>query len=88
MLLKNKVLGRVIWAGYVARMGEIRTSYDTSAEKPEGKRAFGRTRCRLVEYIKMQLKKIRCDGVKWIQLAQDKDECAPVVNTEINLRVS
>jgi hypothetical protein len=37
--------------------------------------------------FKMDLKEIRCDGVNWIQLAQDKVQWLNLVNTVTNLRV-
>jgi hypothetical protein len=38
--------------------------------------------------IKMDLRRIRCDDVDWIVLAQDKDQWRALVNTVMNLRVS
>jgi hypothetical protein len=35
---------RMRWAGYVARMGEMRNAYRILVEKPEGKRPLGRPR--------------------------------------------
>jgi hypothetical protein len=37
--------------------------------KPEGKRALGRTRRRWVDNIKIELRKIRWDGMNWTNLA-------------------
>jgi hypothetical protein len=42
-------------------------------EKPEGRRPFGRHRCRWEHNISMDLKEIEWDGVDWIHVAQDKD---------------
>jgi len=44
------------WAGHVARTG--RGAYRVLAEKPEGKRQLGRTRCRLGDNIKMDLQEV------------------------------
>ena len=44
------------WTGHVARMGEMRGVYRVLVGKPEGKRTFGRTRRRLEDNIKMDLK--------------------------------
>lgn len=33
----------------------------------------GRTRCRWDNHIEMELKEIRWDGAKWVQLAPDRD---------------
>jgi hypothetical protein len=41
---------------------------------PEGKRPLGRPRRRWVDNIKMDLREIGCDGMDWIDLAQDRDQ--------------
>jgi hypothetical protein len=35
----------------------------------------------------MDLREIGCDGVDWIDMAQDRDEWRALVNTVLNLRV-
>jgi hypothetical protein len=35
----------------------------------------------------MDLREIGWDGVDWIELAQDRDQWRPIVNTVMNLRV-
>jgi hypothetical protein len=55
--------------------------------KPEEKRRLGRLRRRWVDNIKMHLREIRWDGMDWIDLAQDRDQCRAIVNMIINLRV-
>jgi hypothetical protein len=37
---------RIRWVGLVARMGEGRSVYRALVGRPEGKRSFGRPRCR------------------------------------------
>jgi hypothetical protein len=37
--------------------------------------------------IKMYLREIRCGGVDWIDLDQDKDQRRALVNTIINFRI-
>jgi hypothetical protein len=37
---------RMIWAGHVARMREVRNAYNILVGKPEGRRPLGRPRCR------------------------------------------
>jgi hypothetical protein len=54
---------------------------------PEGKRPLGRPRRRWVDNIKMDLGEIGWDGVDWIDMAQDSDQCRALVNTVLNLRV-
>ena len=60
-------------AGRVARMGERRGVYRVLVGKPEGKRPLGRPRRRWEVNIKMDLKEVRCRGMDWIELAQDRD---------------
>jgi hypothetical protein len=42
--------------------------------KLEGRTPLGRPRCRCVDSIKMDLRKMGWDGVDWIDLAQDRDQ--------------
>jgi hypothetical protein len=78
---------RMKWAGHVARMREMRSSYRILVGKPEGKRPLGRPRCRWTDNMKMNLREIGWDGVDWIELVQDRDQWRAVVNTVMNLRV-
>jgi hypothetical protein len=55
--------------------------------KPEGKRPLGRPRRRWVDNIKMDLGEVGCDGVDWIDVAQDRDRWRAYVNAVMNLRV-
>jgi hypothetical protein len=55
--------------------------------KPDGKRTLGRPRHRWMDNIKMDLREIGCDGMDWIDLAQDRDQWRVLVNTVMNLRV-
>jgi len=47
------------WVGHVANMGEGRGMYRVLVVKPEGKRPFGRPRCRWEDNIKMDLQEVR-----------------------------
>jgi hypothetical protein len=60
---------RMIWAGYVARMGEKRNAYRILVGKPAGKRPLGRLRRGWVDNIKMDLGEIGWDGGDSIDLA-------------------
>jgi hypothetical protein len=68
-------------------MEETRSAYRILVGKPEGKRPLGRSRCRWVDNIKMDLREIGYDGITWIKLAQDIDQWRALVNTVMNLWV-
>jgi hypothetical protein len=68
-------------------MGETRNAYRILVGKPEGKRPLGRSRCRWVDNIKIDLRETRWDGMNWINLVQDRDQWRALVNTVMNLRV-
>ena len=61
------------WAGYVACMGDRRGVNRVLMGKPEAKRPLGRPRRRWEDNIKMDLQEVGCEGVDWIELAQDRD---------------
>jgi hypothetical protein len=56
-------------------MGKKRNAYRILVGKPEGKRPLGRPRRRWVDNIKIYLREIRWDGMDWINLAQDRNQC-------------
>jgi hypothetical protein len=68
-------------------MREKRNEYRILVGKPEGKRTLGRHRRRLEDDIKMNLREIRWDGMDWIDLAHDRDQCRSLVNMIMKLRV-
>jgi hypothetical protein len=76
------------WAGHVARMGEKRNMYRLLVGKPKGKRPPGRSRCRWIDNIKMDLLEIGLSVVDWIGLAQDGYRWRALVNLVMKLRVS
>ena len=55
--------------------------------KPEGKRPLGKPRRKWEDNIKMDLQEVRCEGVDWIELAQDRDRWRARVDAVMNLRV-
>jgi hypothetical protein len=78
---------RMRLAGHIARMEEKRNEYRILVGIPEGKRQPGRSRRRWVDNIKMDLRKIRWDGMDWIDLAQDRDQWRALVNMVMKLRI-
>ena len=55
--------------------------------KPEGKKSLGRPRRRWEDDIKIDLQKVGCGGMNWIELAQDRDRWWALVNVVMNLWV-
>jgi hypothetical protein len=68
-------------------MGVMKNAYKILLGKREGKRPFRRTWHRWEDNIKIDLRKIRLEGVNWIHLAQDMDQLWVLVNTVTNLHV-
>jgi hypothetical protein len=57
---------RMKLVGHVERMWEKRNAYMLLVGKLEGKRLLGRTRCKWVNSIKMDLVEIEWGGLDWI----------------------
>jgi hypothetical protein len=55
-------------------MGVGRGVYRVLVGKPEGKRSLGRPRNGWEDNIKMDLQKVGCEGMNWIELAQRRDK--------------
>jgi hypothetical protein len=53
-------------------MGECRGAYMVLVGKPEGKISLGRPRRGWDDNIKMDLQEVRCGGMEWIDLPQDR----------------
>jgi hypothetical protein len=69
-------------------MGERKNVYRVLVGKPESKRPLGRPRRRWEDNMMMDLQKVGCVSVDWIDLAQDRDRCRALVNAAMNFRVS
>ena len=78
---------RMRWVKHVAQMGGSRGVYRVVVGKPEGKRRPGRSRHRWEDSIKMDLQKVGCEGMDWIELAQGSDRWRALVNAVTNLPV-
>jgi len=68
-------------------MGEKRVLYRFLVGKPDGTRPLGRPRRRWENNIKMDLQELGCEGMDWIELAQDRDRWRALVNAVMILRV-
>jgi hypothetical protein len=79
---------RVRWAGHVARIGKGRGVYRVLMGKPEVRRTLGRHRRRWEDNIRLDLRKVGCGCVDWMELAQDRDRWLALVSAVMNLRVS
>jgi len=78
---------RMRWVRHVARMGERRSVYRVLLGKPERKRPLEKPRHRWEDNIKMDLQEVRCGGMDWIELAQDRDRWWALVNAVMNLHI-
>jgi hypothetical protein len=71
----------------VPRMEERRGVYRILVVIFEGKIPLRRPRCRWEDNIKMDLQKVGCGGMGWIELAQDRDRWRALVNAVMILQV-
>jgi len=55
--------------------------------KPEGNRPLGRPRHRWEDNIETDLLEVGCEGMDWIDLAQDRDSWRALVNAVISIRI-
>jgi len=68
-------------------MEERRGVYRVLVGKLEGKRPLGRPRLRWEDNIKMDLQEVGCEGMDWIDLAQNRDS-EGLLNAVMKLRGS
>jgi len=62
--------------------------YRVLVGKSGGKRPLGRPRRRWEDNIKMELQKVGCGVMDWIEVAEDRDRWRALVNAVMNLRVT
>ena len=55
--------------------------------KSKGKRPLGRPRHRCEDNVKMDLQGVECEGMDWINGAQDRDRWQSLVNVVMNIWV-
>jgi hypothetical protein len=70
-------LSRKRWAGYVARMGDIRNAL---VRKPEGMILLQRSRYRWKDNIGIYLRNTMWETVDWMHLTKDKGYWWALVN--------
>jgi hypothetical protein len=68
-------------------MGEEEKLYEILVRKLGGKGQLGRSKRRWEDGIRIYHGDNGWEGVEWIQLAQDRDRCRPVLDAVMNLRV-
>ena len=68
-------------------MGESRGGYRVLVRKPDRKRQLGKPRRRREGNIKMVLQEVGCEGMDWIDLAEDRDRCRALLNAVMKLQV-
>jgi hypothetical protein len=68
-------------------MEKIRNSYKVFIGKPEEKRPLGRSILRWDDNIRIDLMKIRWEGIALVHLAQERDQWWAPVNIVMNLKV-
>jgi hypothetical protein len=61
--------------------------YKILVRKLEGKRPFGRPRCRWKDNIRMDFREVGWEHGDWMHLAQDRDHWQSLVNMVMNLQV-
>jgi len=67
--------------------GERRGLNGVLVRKREGMRPLERPRCRWEDNIKMDSQEVGCEGMYWIDLAQDRNKWRALVSAVLNFRV-
>jgi len=60
-------------SGACGTYGDRRGIYRVLVGKPEVKRPLGKPMCRWEDNIKTNLSEVRCGGMAWIDVAQNRD---------------
>jgi hypothetical protein len=63
-----------------ACIGEMRNAYKIYVGKPKRKRPLGRNRRRWEDNSELDLRRRRCEGSAWNELARDRDKWLAFVN--------
>ena len=70
-----------------ADTGSFSTLINIRGSETRRKEPLGRSRHRWEDNIEMDLQKVGCGGMDWIELAQDRDRWRALVNGVMNTRV-
>ena len=70
------------WAGYAARMEEVRSSFKILTGKPTGKRLRESLRGRWKDNIRIDLKEVTVSTRGWVDSTQNMDYWRAFVNEE------
>ena len=70
---------------YVARMGEVRSTFKILTGTPAGKTPLGRPRRRWEDNIRMDLKETDINTRNSVDAAQDRDYWRALMNAALNL---
>jgi hypothetical protein len=65
----------------------MRNAYNILFGKLEGKRPLRRPKHKWEDNVRMDLREIGWEGVDWMHLAEDGDQCQDVVNVLMNFQV-
>jgi hypothetical protein len=65
---------RVIWAGHVARMGQMRNAFIILVEKPEARRPLGSPKGIWEDNMRMRFREVGWEAVDWIPVARDRHQ--------------
>jgi hypothetical protein len=79
---------RMTWAGHVTRIGEVRNTHGVLVGKPEGRRTFGKPKCRWGTILKRISNKY--NGRTWngfIYTIHDRDKWLVIVKAVIKFRL-
>jgi hypothetical protein len=68
-------------------MGEMRNPYTILVGKPERKRPHGRSRYRLKDNIRRNLRGVGWEGVDWMHMTEGRDQWWALVNVIMNFQV-
>jgi hypothetical protein len=73
--------------GACSTYGNRRGVYRVLVGKPDGKRPLGIARHIWEDNIKTDIQEVGCEGMDWIELAQDRGKWRALVNVVMDLRV-